>query len=286
MIICINGQFVTESEAQVSVFDHGFLYGDGVYETLRTHGGKIFQIEAHLARLERSCELSHIILPYSREELVGLIRDAILRNGFLESRVRVTVTRGMSTTFGAAFDPAAVKQPTLIIAVYPLDLWQAGMRADPVRVVTFRGERSYPEVKSLNMMTNVLARLEAGKSGAYDALLVDRDGLVTEGAGTNFFLVRGGRLVTPDRNILFGTTRAAILDMVGDIVKGKIEVELRDVRVEELRSADEMFLTNAPKGILPVSHVDGLPLGDGVAPGPVTSQMETLFDAYISDTIR
>lgn len=279
MIVCLNGQFVSEKEAKVSVFDHGFLYGDGIYETLRTYKGKVFQLDRHLERLRHSAEVLKIVLPWDKGQIAEWIQKTIEQNGHKESRVRVTVTRGLSISLGAEFDPSTVSETTICIAAYHLNSWTPDEPLSEVKTVTFDGERVYPEVKSLNMLTNVMARFKAKEYDAYDALLVNRDGEVTEGAGTNFFLVKNGKLIAPDKNILMGTTRKVVLDLAKDIV----EVALRNVKKEEVYGAEELFLTNALKGMLLVSHVDGKMIGDGS--GKVTKIFYEKFKEFILKSV-
>ena len=169
MFVSLNGRIVDYRSAKISIFDHGFLYGDGVYETMRTYRGKVFQMEEHLDRLWKSAEILRMSLLWEKPQIADWIQEIILKNKYPESRVRVALTRGESLSFGAKFDPTDVAEPALLIAVYPLPVWIPHAPVDHADVVTFVGERLYPEVKSLNMMTNVLARLAATDAGAYEA---------------------------------------------------------------------------------------------------------------------
>lgn len=273
MFVCLNGTFVKAREAKISLFDHGFLYGDGVYETLRTYNGNVWQLDEHLVRLENSARMLALKLPYSRREIGDLVEKLVQKNGFSESRIRITLTRGVN-----GFDFLQCRAPTFVVIAEKLQPQPPDVYKNGVKVVTVRLERTLPKVKSLNLLPLVLAQQEVAKARAYEALLVDHKGYVREGTITNVFLVKNSVLWTPKSNVLPGTTRAAILRLAR---KEKLPVRVTDFTIRKLSGADEMFLTNAPRGIMPVRQVDGHRMG---RPGPVTKTLMQAFNDYIATT--
>ncbi len=263
-------------KAQVSVFDHGFLYGDGVYETLRTYGGFVWQPLEHLRRLKKSAGMLGIKLPWSLKKMEEWIDGTVAKNGFKESRIRLTVTRGEN-----GFDFGNAKKPTICIQVQKLAAQPGGVYKRGVEVVSFRGERILPEAKTLNLLPMVLAQRYMKKKKAYEALLVDGKDFVREGTVTNVFAVFGGILVTPGKGILAGTTRDALIKLARRL---RIKTEVRDMKLSEIYKADEVFITNAPRGIVPVRSIDGKKIGSGVlgqVPGPVTKMLMKAFEEKI-----
>jgi len=272
MIVFLNGKFEEARKAKVSVFDHGFLYADGVYETLRTYGGKVWQIEEHVKRLRNSAGMIGLPLPWSLKQMGDWIKQTVRRNGFNESRIRVTVTRGEN---GFDFGPAI--KPTICIQVrkfvkQPAEIYRRG-----ASVVTFRAERLLPEAKTLSLLPMVLAHRFMKKKKAYEALLVDHKGFVREGTMTNFLMVKGGVLVTPGAGVLAGTTRDAVLAVARRL---GVKIRMRDVKLKELYEADELFLTNAPRGIIPVRSVDGKKISKS-CPGEMTKMLSASFKKKI-----
>lgn len=275
MVVFFNGKYVDADRAAVSVFDHGFLYADGVYETLRTYGGFVWQIEEHMRRLRRSAQMIGIRLPWSAEKLSVWIRETVRKNGYDESRIRVTVTRGKN---GFDFGPA--QHPTLLVQVQRLRPEPGKIYREGAAVVTFNARRFLPEAKTLNLLPMVLAQSYMKREKAYEALLVDakkKSGAVKEGTVTNFCMVRKGVLVTPGADVLAGTTRDAVITLARRM---GIPVRLREVKLSELYEADEMFLTNAPRGIVPVRRIDGRKMGKS-CPGQVTKALMQAFKLKI-----
>src|SRR5712691_4232543 len=201
MWIYLNDRFVPKEEAVVSVFDRGFLYGDGVFETLRAYRGRIFQLTEHLARLERSAASLSIALPVTREQLADLVRESLTRNQLQDAYLRITVSRGPGEI---GLDPALCKAPTLVIIAKP---WRNLPEALP------------PHVKSLNYLNNILAKMEAKAADAHEALLLNHRGEVTEGTGSNVFVIQEGRLRTPavESGLLAGITRGVVLRLALDL---------------------------------------------------------------------
>src|SRR5712671_3477197 len=274
----IGGKVCLPEEAKISVFDRGFLYGDSVYETIGTAYGRLFAARDHLARLERSA--ARIALrPPPREAIEAAIRETVAAAGNAESRVRVILTRGAGKL---DLDPAASDDTQLVVIVFPLGAPTAAMVADGVAVAIVSIERNSPQaidpaVKSGNYLNNVLALGEARRRfGAYEALLCAADGSVAEGASSNIFMVAGGRVATPSSEvgILDGITRAKVIDLCGE---DGIPLDQRRILPAELRAADEAFITSATRAVLPVTRIDGQPVGSG-KPGPITQRLFALYD--------
>jgi len=290
MYVVLNGKFVDERKAAVSVLDHGFLYGDGVYETLRTYGGKVWQMDRHMERLELSAGLLKIDLPWGRKKIADWVSGLVRKNGFAESRIRVTVTRGVN---GMVFDGAV--KPTILIQAAELKAQPARIYRNGVEVMTLKMKRIMPRAKTISLLPMVLAWQRMKDKEAYEAVYVDEKNNVLEGTITNVFAVKKGIVYTPKNGVLPGTTREAIMSAA---LRSGIKVMLRDFKVRFLRGADEVFISNAPRGIVPVRSVDGVKIGAGgglkagrgvnavVAlsagcPGPVTRDLMKAFEEYI-----
>jgi len=267
---------VEEKDAKVSVFDHGFLYADGVYETLRTYGGKVWQIDEHLKRLIRSAVFIGLDIPWSLRQMGSWILQTVKNNGFGESRIRMTVTRGEN-----GFDFGKAKKPTICIQVQKLEPQPARVYSQGVRAVSFCVERTLPEAKTLNLLPMAMAQRFMLKQMAYEALLVNHHGCVTEGTVTNVFMVKNRVLVTPNRGMLAGTTRDVILKIARKL---KVKVELRDIKLPEMYRADEIFISNAPRGIVPVVRLDGNVIGAGRC-GKETRGLMVTFEEYVQSLI-
>jgi branched-chain amino acid aminotransferase len=274
----IAGQICRPEEAKISVFDRGFLYGDSVYETIGTTYGRLFALNDHLVRLERSAQrIGLTLLP--RGVIEKAIADTVAAAGNAESRVRVILTRGSGKL---DLDPAAVDNTQLVVIVFPLGPPTAEMFSKGVSVAVVSVHRNSPRaidpaVKSGNYLNNVMALGEARRtSGAYEAILCAADGSVAEGSTSNIFIVTGGEIRTPglDVGILDGITRSKVFDLCR-----ANDLPLREVRFtpDDLRSADEAFITSATRGVLPVTRIDGSPVGDGT-PGPITRRLMGLYD--------
>jgi branched-chain amino acid aminotransferase len=276
----VDGEYVSAESASVSVFDRGLLYGDGIYETLLARDGRVFRLDRHLERLSASAMGIRLSLPVSREHLREIVLETVRRNELLDAYIRIVVTRGAGYP---NLDPRAVATPpTLIVFAHgreqPTTVSGSYSRSGiALRVVSIRKTPSVclaPQVKSLNYLNQVLARLEALDTGAGEGLLLDMQGLVAEGAGDNIFAVRDGTLVTPPLDsILPGITRQAVIELAG--AAGRPVVE-RAMTVHDLLTANEVFLCSTYGGILPVVTVNGCTIGNG-APGDVT---EFLHEAY------
>jgi branched-chain amino acid aminotransferase len=275
--VYIDGAVRLPEDAKVSVLDRGFLYGDSVYETIGTMYGKLFAARDHLDRLERSAHRIGLRVP-PRAEIEAAIADTVAAAGNPETRVRVMLTRGVGKL---DLDPASCDDCRLVVIAFPLgaptrDMFEKGVAVAIVSVTRNSPRAIDPAVKSGNYLNNVLALGEARRAGAYEAILCADDGSVAEGSTSNVFAVVGGEIWTPqpDVGILDGITRAKIIQLASG---AGIAVVERRVQPDELRGADEAFLTSATRGVLPIATIDGRPVGGGV-PGPVTRRLMALYD--------
>ncbi len=279
MIVFFNGKYVEEQEAKVSVFDQGFLYGDGVYETMRTYRGVLWKPDVHMKRLEKSLAAAGMKLPYALARLIDQAKALVRKNGYREARVRVMVTRGVSASKGAKFQPNMKGRVTVCIACYPIPLFTGKVALPEVVADFFPVERSFPTIKTTSMFPLVMARMHALQQSLFDVMLVDREGYVSEGSVSNVFVVRRGVLYTPKAGVLQGVTRDAVLKMARALVRKKIlkKIVYAYFKKSFVRAADEVFLTNAPSGVVSVVKVGDTAIGKGKA-GPVT---KAIYQAFI-----
>jgi branched-chain amino acid aminotransferase len=273
----IDGAIVGPADARVSVFDRGFLYGDAVFEVLRTYGGVPFALDEHIARLRRSAERVFIVLPVDDVTLRREVERAVAASGNDESYVRIVVTRG---TGPLSLDPDTAGHPLRVVLVDavsppPREAYERGIAAILVHTRRAVDGTAAEGAKVSNYLANLLAMREAKARGAHEALIVDSHGHVVEGASSNVFVVLGGGIATPPETagILAGITRAGILRAAADL--GMTAVE-RDVPVADLLGADEVFITSSIRELLPVVRVDDRPIGSGV-PGPVARALHAQF---------
>ncbi|MBH0209660.1 MAG: branched-chain amino acid aminotransferase [Nitrospira sp.] len=281
MWIFLNDKFVRQEEAVVSVFDHGFLYGDGVYETLRSYGSRLFMREQHIARLFRSAEAIGLSIPIHRELWPEILHESMARNdvGTLQrdAYLRITVSRGAG---GIGLDPALCPSPTIVIIAQPLVAPAAALYETGVDVILATTRRNLPsalspQIKSLNFLNNILAKREALAAGAFDSLLLNWEGHLTECTISNLFFVTGGRLHTPslECGILDGITRSMVLHLAKE---QNLTVEEGRFTPGQLYRSDECFVTNTSMEIMPVTSVDRKPIGNG-RPGSLTRALRNLF---------
>ncbi len=280
-LINVNGRITSPEAAAISPLDRGFLYGDSVYETIRTYSSRPFRLAEHLERLRRSAEALGI--PHQRAPVEpGAATLATLeRAAGQESAIRIVLTRGVG---GVGYDPASLGPPTVVIHVRPCPAIPDAWRHEGVDIAVVGVTRNAvtavdPAIKSSNLLNNYLA-WEAGRHlGVFEPVLLSPGGHVAEGASSNLFLVRAGRLATPAPpvGILLGITRAAVLEMAR---AAALPADETTIAPEDLRAADEIFLTSTLKGILPVRRCDGWPVRDG-RPGAVTRLLMERFDALV-----
>jgi branched-chain amino acid aminotransferase len=278
LLVSIDGRIVPPEEATVSVFDHGFLFGDSVYEVVRTRRGVPVTLDEHLRRLEGSAARIYLDLPWGRADLAARVREAVRAAGNPESYVRVVVTRGKGEI---SLLPDSCGSPLLLVVVKPLPVPPPSVARDGIAVAVtsrLRNDRRAldPSAKTGNYLNNLLALVEARRAGAEDAILLNAAGMVAEATTSNVFAVRGGRARTPslECGILAGITRDLLLR---EMARAGIPVEEGDLPEAALRGADEVFLTSTVRGIAPVARLDGKPVGDG-RPGPVARRVAALYE--------
>lgn len=275
--ICVDGQLGDEKSARISVLDRGFLYGDSVYEVLRTYGGEPFALAEHMARLERSAELLAISLPLSRAELEAEMRRTIEAAGNDESYVRLIITRGGGPI---GLDPALAVDPTRVIIVTALrtpdeEVYERGVKISLVAAGRSAEGQLPAGAKSGNYLTNLLALRIAKERGAHEALLLDAHGRICEGSSSNVFVVQGGTIRTPplEVGILEGITRRKVLTLAESLGH---PVEETHLEASDLEKAEEVFITSTIREVLPVTQVDERKVGDG-RPGPIAKALRAAF---------
>ena len=277
MWIFLNDRFVEKEQARISVFDHGFLYGDGVYETLRAYQGRIFLLERHLARLRRSCNLIGLALPIKDDSWVSIMTDILVRNGLENAGLRLTISRGEGEL---GIDPGLCARPTVVVMAksfvpYPAPMREKGVRLQIVSVRRNPQAAQSPQIKSLSFLNNILAKQQAIQAGAYDALMLNMDGHVTECTTSNVFFVAKKRLHTPSIacGILEGITREVVIELAKDLGIG---VEEGAYAVDDMLHADECFITNTSLEVMGVSQIGEHPVGQGRV-GPMTRELWRVF---------
>lgn len=277
----LNSQFVREEDAHISILDHGFLYGDGVYETLRTYEGKFFMLDRHLARLRRSATAIGLHVPMSDSDWASILHEALQRNGLVDAWLRITISRGEGEP---GLDPNLCKHPTLVVISRPFRPFQEALYHEGVRVALVSVRRNLPaahppRIKSLSFLNNILAKHEAMRSSAFDGLMLNADGDLTECTTSNIFLVKEGRLCTPsfDCGILGGITREVVLQLAQEY---GMACEEGRYKPDEAFHADECFLTNTSMELMPVREIDQTMIGNG-SPGPLTRRLHGLFHANL-----
>ncbi|MCA9695299.1 MAG: aminotransferase class IV [Myxococcales bacterium] len=265
-------------DATISVFDRGFLYGDSVYETLRTAGGSVVQLDEHLERLRRSAAGIAFELPFDGAAIQAAMAATLAAAANADSRVRVIVTRG---TGPMSLDTRVARSPLLVIMVSPLEVPSLAERERGIAAVTVGRETTIrPGLKTGNYLGNILAVRSAHEQGAEDAILCNDDGAVAEAATSNLFMVRAGHVSTPSlaTGLLAGITRGTIMTLL-ETELGLPVVE-RTILADELRDADELFLTSSVRGVMPVTTLDGARVGEGSA-GPVTRRVFEVYDRFL-----
>ena len=280
--IYLNGRFVSRAEAVVSVFDHGFLYGDGVYETLRAYQGRIFMLQEHLARLERSARLIGLSIPLDGGQWAPILAEVLHRNNLSAAYIRITVSRGEGAI---GLDPGLCQSPTLVVIAQPLPSYPPSLYDQGIALIIATIRRNLPQalpphVKSLNFLNNILAKREASEVKAFDAVMLNAEGNLAECTTSNLFFVKEGLVCTPSRacGILDGITRNVVLRFA---TEQGIPSEEGTYTPDNLFSADECFLTNTTMEIMPVRAVDDRTIGTG-RPGPITERLRRLFQVNLS----
>ncbi len=282
-MVFLNDRFVPKTEAVVSVFDHGFLYGDGIYETLRAYDGVVFRLDEHIERLFRSASFIGIDIPKGIDEIKSLIYESLIANRLRNAYIRITISRG---TGPIGLDPDLCLQPTFVIITepfkqYPGSYYKNGVRAIVSSVRRNAKESLNPKIKSLNFLNNILAKIEAKKNEAYEAIMLSVEGYLAEGTITNIFFIKDNTLFTPstDVGILDGITRAII---IGLAIRSGMRVMEGRFSLEDLYSADEVFISNTTMELMPVREVDNKSFKVGIK----TKGLHKLYAEEVKAYIR
>jgi branched-chain amino acid aminotransferase len=278
MIIYIDGKYLPEGLAKVSVFDHGLLYGDGVFEGIRAYNGRVFRLKEHLDRLYDSAKTLDITPPITKDEMAEAICETLRRNKLKDAYIRPIITRGVGDL---GLDPRKCRRASAIViavtwgAMYG-DLYEKGLKAVTVSVRRNPAECLPPNVKSLNYLNNILAKIEANYKGGDEAIFFDTNGYVSEGSGDNLYVVKNGEILTPHTlNNLRGVTRMVVLEIAASL---GITVKEQNLGYFDLYTADELICTGTAAEVAPITWVDGRVIGSG-KPGPVTRQLMAAFTA-------
>ncbi len=280
-VIWMNGKLVAPQQATVSIFDHGVLYGDGVFEGLRQYHGRVFRLSDHIKRLYASARAIRLEIPYSPEAIKAAIEETLQANKLVDSYIRLVVTRG-----GGSLDisPATCGTPGVFIiagsiAMYPEDTYRQGMAIITASTPRIAAAALSPRIKSLNYLNNIMAKWEAIDAGVAEAVMLNHLGFVCECTADNIFIVRDGQLITPaeESGILLGVTRSVVLELAA---KAEIPTRQTNLTRYDLYTADECFLTGTGAEIVPVVDVDKRLIGDG-KPGVITRQLTRAFHDYV-----
>src|SRR5262245_785749 len=281
MHIYIDGEFFPREAAKVSVFDHGLLYGDGVFEGIRVYNRRVFRHDAHLDRLFASAQALALTIPLSRDEVKAAVEETVRRNQRDDVYIRLIVTRGVGEL---GIDPLSCPRPSVIVIVndvrvYPRELYAGGIKVMTSATRQVSHEAVDPRIKSLNYLKNILAKIDAQQAGAHEAIMLNAEGFIAECTADNLFVVHGGQLLTPSPQdgALGGITRGVILELAAEArIPGS---EARLTRYD-LYTADEAFVSGTGAELMPIAVADGRPLGDG-KPGPITRRLTEAFHALV-----
>jgi branched-chain amino acid aminotransferase len=279
--VFVDDGWVPKEEAKVSVFDHGFLYGDGVFEGIRAYGGRVFRLEEHLDRLYESAHSILLRIPFDKAAMREVVLETCRRNGLRDAYIRLVVSRGPGDL---GLDPRKCLRPSVVciadsIVLYPPELYERGLRVIAVPTRRNGAETVNPRIKSLNYLNNILAKAEANLSGYAEVVMLNQEGHVVECTGDNIFIVRRGRLLTPPTHagILEGITRDVVMDLAR---RRDIPVEEAPFTRHDLWNADECFLTGTAAELIPVVECDGRTVGEG-RPGPIFRRLLDDFRSLV-----
>src|SRR5437762_12168522 len=284
LTIFVDGEFVPEEDAKVSVFDHGLLYGDGIFEGIRFYNGRVFRLEEHLERLWDSARSICLEIPIGRGEMTEALLETIRQNDLREGYIRLIVTRGVGNL---GLNPTQCKRPSIIIiattiALYPKEVCEKGLTVVTCATGRTGAAALNPAVKSLNYLNNVMARIEANLAGADEALMLNEAGNVAECTADNVFIIKRGQIFTPpiSAGALRGIPRAVVFAIAAEL---GLKLTDTDLTRHDVFVADECFLTGPAAGFIPVVQADGRPIGTG-KPGPITTRMIARFREITRET--
>ena len=280
MKVYLNGKFVDSRSARVSVFDHGLLYGDGVFEGIRSYHGLIFKLREHIERLFESAHTIMLTIPMTKEALIEVVKQSLRVNQLRNAYLRLVVTRGEGDL---GLDPRKCTRPTVFVIADKIELYPKSLYDKGLELITVATQRNVPEalnpqIKSLNYLNNILAKIEAITAGYEEAIMLSSSGYVTECTGENIFIVRPKQLLTPPPyiGVLRGITRQTVMDIGHSLRSLRLEVREELLTRHDLFNADECFLTGTAAEIVPVVTIDGRRIGTG-KPGPVTRRLQQAF---------
>lgn len=281
--IYLNGQLVNKDQAVVSVYDHGLLYGDGVFEGIRVYSAKVFRNREHVLRLYESAKAIRLEIPITPEEMEQAVAATVAANGLVDGYVRLVVTRGAGSL---GLDIRRTSNPQVIIiadtiSLYPEEHYQNGLKIITASTIRNHPAALSPRIKSLNYLNNILAKIEGTDAGCLEALMLNHKGDVAECTGDNLFIVKDGVLKTPpiDAGILEGITRNVVIELAQE---AGISVKEATLQRHDLFVADECFLTGTAAEVIPVVSLDGRQIGDG-SPGPISKQLRARFQEYVRE---
>jgi branched-chain amino acid aminotransferase len=281
--VYISGKLVDKSDAKISVFDHGLLYGDGVFEGIRAYSGRVFRLKQHVDRLYESALGIHLQIPMKREELAKAIEDTLAYNKLTDAYIRVVITRGAGSL---GIDPRKTSDPQIIIitdkiTIYPEELYEHGLKIITAATTRNHPNAVNPRIKSLNYLNNILAKIEGTQAGCMEALMLNHKGQVAECTGDNIFVVHSGVIHTPsiDSGILEGITRDAVIELARAAGYTLFE---RSMDRHDVFKADECFLTGTAAELIPVVECDGRVIGSG-RPGPITRLLRERFHRLVRE---
>ena len=279
-LIYVNGEYYPKSQAKISVYDHGLLYGDGIYEAIREYDGVIFKLREHIDRLFESAKSIKLDLGITKEEMEKLVIETVKKNGYRDAYIRIVVTRGVGRM---GVDPRNCEKPTIIIIAEPRKpfLKKEGVEAIIASVRRVPNWALDPKIKTLNYLNNVLAKIEAINAGVDEAIMLNEHGYVTEASTENIFIVKNKKLITPplEAGILRGITRETVMELAKEL---GYECEERNLTSHDLYNADEVFVTGTAAEIVPITRIDGRVIGDG-KPGPITKELMRKFEEIRTD---
>lgn len=281
--IYIGGKLYDKADAKISVYDHGLLYGDGVFEGIRAYAGKVFKMIEHVDRLYDSAKAIHLVIPISKAEMAEAIDSTVKVNNLIDAYIRVVITRGAGSL---GLDPRKTSDPQVIviadsISLYPPELYETGLKIVTAGTMRNHPAALNPRIKSLNYLNNILAKIEGTNAGCLEALMLNHKGEIAECTGDNIFIIKNGEIHTPsiDSGILEGITRAAVIDVAH---AAGLKVHERAMDRHDVYTADEVFLTGTAAEVIPVVECDARPIGEGV-PGPITKDLRTRFHKLVRE---
>jgi len=278
--IWIDGKLVDEADAKITVFDHGLLYGDGVFEGIRIYNSRVFELEAHINRFYESAKVIRLVVPMSKGKLISAVEKTVEANGVIDGYIRLVVTRGVG---GLGLNPFICEDGKLFIIadniqLYPEELYEKGMKVVSATTIRNHPLSLPPQIKSLNYLNNIMAKIEALDNDVPEAIMYNLEGYVAEATGDNVFIVKDGVIFTPpvEAGGLVGITRGIVMKLAG---KEKLEVVEKNLTKFDLYTCDEFFLTGTAAEVIGIVEIDGRVVGDG-KPGPYTRLLRKKFFEY------